>query len=80
MGNPVQKRILLEEREKQLHEQLSEQTRRLQMAQAQVKFYEEAMQQTLADLLEIRQERDEITTLLEHVWNGPGQQQANISG
>jgi hypothetical protein len=71
MGNVVQKRTLLEEEEKRLHEQLAEQTRQLQMAQAKVKFYEDAMDRTLADLLAVRQQRDELTSLMEGTWNSP---------
>jgi hypothetical protein len=77
--NAVQRRMLLEQREKELHERLTEETRRLQTARAQEKMFEEAMERTLKELHSVRQEWKELTQLLEGVWNGPaaGQQKAN---
>ena len=69
--NPIQKRLKLEEREKRLHEQLAEDTRRLQNARAQVKLFEDAMEQTIKELHEVRHQRNELTELIEGVWNGP---------
>lgn len=75
--NAVQKRILLEAREKELHERLTEETRRLQTVRAQAKLYEDALERTLKELHLVRQEWKELTELLEGVWNGPaaGKQQ-----
>lgn len=69
--NPIQKRLKLEERERRLHEQLAEDTRRLQNARAQVKLFEDAMEQTIKELHEVRHQRNELTELIEGVWNGP---------
>ena len=69
--NPIQKRLKLEEKEKRLHEQLAEDTRRLQNARAQVKIYEDAMERTIRELHEVRHQRNELTELIEGVWNGP---------
>ncbi len=77
--NAVQKRMLLEKQEKELHERLTEDTRRLQSARAQVKMFEEAMEQTLKELHMVRQQRNELTELLEGVWNGPAASQRNIN-
>lgn len=70
MGNEIAQRIELEKREKMLHERLSEDTRRLQSARAQLKLCEEAMEHTLAELHEVKQEKKAITGLLESMWNG----------
>lgn len=70
VNNPLQRRLQLEAREKQLHEQLAEDTRQLQSARAKVKSCEAAMEQTLKELHEIRQEYNELTDLIEGVWNG----------
>ena len=69
--NPLQKRLKLEEKEKKLHEKLAEDTRRLQNARAHVKLCEEVMEQTIKELTDVRQQRNELTELLEGVWNGP---------
>lgn len=69
--NVVQKRLLLEEREKQLHEQLTEHTRRLQNARAQVKLFEDSLELTIKELHDVRQQRNELTELMEGAWNGP---------
>ena len=69
--NPLQRRLKLEEREKKLHEQLAEDTRRLQNARANVKLCEDAMERTIKELTEVREQRNELTELLEGVWNGP---------
>jgi len=73
--NPLQKRLRLEEQEKKLHEQLAEDTRRLQNARAQVKLCEEAMERTIKELYDVRHQRNELTDLLEGVWNGPAASQ-----
>jgi pyridoxine 5'-phosphate synthase PdxJ len=73
--NPLQKRLRLEEREKKLHEQLAEDTRRLQNARVQVKLCEDALERTIKELTEIRAQRNELTELLEGVWNGPASSQ-----
>ncbi len=69
MGNEIAKQIELEKRERQLHEQLAEDTRRLQSARVQLKRCEEAMERTLAELHEIKNQKKEITGLLESMWN-----------
>ena len=70
MGNEISKRIELEKRERMLHERLAEDTRRMQSARAQLKLCEEALEQTLAELHEVKKEKKEITGLLESMWNG----------
>ena len=70
MGNEITKRIELEKIERQLHERLSEDTRRLQSARAHLKLCEEAMERTLAELHEVKKQKKEITGLLESMWNG----------
>ena len=71
MDNPIQRRLKLEERERKLHEQLAEDTRRLQNARAQVKLFEDAMERTIKELHEVRHQRNELTELIEGIWNGP---------
>lgn len=70
--NVVQKRLLLEKKEQELHELLTEYTRRLQNARAQVKLFEDSLEQTLKELHAVRQERNELTQLLDGAWNGQG--------
>lgn len=70
MGNEIAKRIELEKQERMLHERLSEDTRRLQSARTQLKMCEEALEHTLAELHEIKKQKNEITGLLESMWNG----------
>ncbi len=75
MENPIQKRLVLEEREKKLHEQLAEDTRHLQSARLQLKLSEEKLERTLKDLHKVREQRDELTELIEGAWNGPAASQ-----
>ena len=70
MGNEIAKRIALEKRERQLHERLAEDTRRLQSARAHLKLCEEALERTLTELHEVKSQKKEITGLLESMWNG----------
>lgn len=70
MGNEISKRIELEKKERMLHERLAEDTRRLQSARTQLKLCEDALEQTLAELHEIKKQKKEITGLLESMWNG----------
>lgn len=70
MGNEISKRIELEKQEKMLHERLADDTRRLQSARAQLKLCEEALEQTLAELHDVKQQKKAITGLLESMWNG----------
>ena len=72
MANEIMRRRELERMEKQLHEQLAEHTRRLQMARAHVKNCEDALEQTLTELHEVKQEKKKVTGMLESMWNGPG--------
>lgn len=71
MRNEIARREALEVRKNELHEQLSENTRRLQQARAQVRYYEQAMEQTLTELHEVTKEYDYLTSLIEGMWNGP---------
>lgn len=79
--NAVDKRLQLERREQELHDQLTDDTRRLQMARAQVKYYEDNMERTLKELHEVRQQKTELIELLSTAWNGPhaGQPQNSIN-
>ncbi|MCC6606633.1 MAG: hypothetical protein IT327_25720 [Anaerolineae bacterium] len=70
VGNEIAKRIELEKRERMLHERLAEDTRRLQSARVQLKLCEDALEQTLAELHEVKNEKKAITGLLESMWNG----------
>ena len=70
MGNEITKRMELEKQERMLHERLADDTRRLQSARAQLKLCEEALEQTLAELHEVKKRKQEITGLLESMWNG----------
>ena len=70
MGNEIAKRIELEKVERMLHERLAEDTRRLQSARAQLKWCEEALEHTLAELHEVKKQKKEITGMLESMWNG----------
>ena len=70
MGNEITKRIELEKQERMLHERLADDTRRLQSARAQRKLCEEALEQTLEELHEVKKRKKEITGLLESVWHG----------
>jgi len=79
VGNEITKRIELEKRERQLHEQLAEDTRRLQTARAHLQTCEKAMERTLAELHEVKQQKKEVTNLLESMWNGPQGQQPQAS-
>ncbi len=82
-ANPIEKRLQLEQREHELHDQLTEDTRRLQMARAQVKYYEDSMERTLKELHDVRQQKTELIELLSTTWNGPvaeQQQQSRASG
>ncbi len=71
MRNEIARREALNARKHELHEQLSEHTRRLQQARAQVRYYEQALEQTLAELHKVTQEYDYLTDLIEGMWNGP---------
>lgn len=71
VDNPIQRRLVLEEREKKLHEQLAEDTRRLQLARAQLKQAEDTLEKTLKELHDVREQRNELTKLIEGAWNGP---------
>lgn len=79
MGNEITKRMELEKRERKLHEQLAEDTRRLQTARAHLQMCEKAMEQTLAELHDVKQQKKEVTNLLESMWNGPQGQQPQPS-
>jgi chromosome segregation ATPase len=70
VGNEITKRMELEKQERMLHERLADDTRRLQSARAQLKLCEEALEQTLAELHEVKKRKQEITGLLESMWNG----------
>jgi hypothetical protein len=70
VGNEISKRIEIEKRERMLHERLAEDTRRMQSARAHLKLCEEALEQTLAELHEVKKEKKAITGLLESMWNG----------
>jgi len=72
--NEIARREALDARKHELHEQLSESTRRLQQARAQVRYYEQMMERTLTELHEVTQEYDHLTTLIEGMWNGPAAQ------
>lgn len=80
-ANAVERRLQLEQREHELHDQLTEDTRRLQMARAQVKYYEDVMERTLKELHDVRQQKTELIELLSTTWNGPtaGRQQSRMS-
>ncbi len=80
--NAIEKRAQLEQREHELHDQLTEDTRRLQTARAQVKYYEEIMERTLRELYDVRQQKTELIEFLNTSWNGPNanQQPGNWSG
>ena len=77
--NAVERRIQLEKKEQELHDQLTEDTRRLQMARAQVKHYEEIMERTLKELHDVRQQKTDLIELLEKTWNGPAAGQTRNS-
>lgn len=70
MGNEIAKRIELEQREKMLHERLANDTSRLQSARAHLKVCEEALEHTLMELHQVKEEKKAITGLLESMWNG----------
>ncbi len=70
MGNEISKRIALEKRERELHEQLASATRHLQSARIQLKLCEDALEHTLTELHEVKQQKKKITGLLESMWNG----------
>ncbi|WP_420645790.1 hypothetical protein [Candidatus Leptofilum sp.] len=70
MGNEIAKRIELEKREKMLHERLTNDTRRLQSARSHLKMCEEALEHTLMELHEVKEQKKAITGLLESMWNG----------
>ena len=70
MGNEIAKRIELEKREKMLHERLANDTSRLQSARAHLKACEEALEFTLMELHQVKEEKKAITGLLESMWNG----------
>lgn len=70
MGNEIAKRIELEKREKMLHERLANDTRRLQSARAHLKMCEEALEYTLTELHEVKEQKKAITGILESMWNG----------
>ncbi|VAW40281.1 hypothetical protein MNBD_CHLOROFLEXI01-4838 [hydrothermal vent metagenome] len=72
MGNEISKRIALEKRERQLHEQLANATRHLHAARVQLKLCEDALEHTLIELHEVKKQKKEITGLLESMWNGSG--------
>ncbi len=74
MRNEIARREALDARKHELHEQLSENTRRLQQVRAQVRYYEQAMEQVLTELHEVTQEYDYLTSLIEGMWNGPTSQ------
>ncbi len=74
MRNEIARREALDARKHELHEQLSENTRRLQQARAQVRYYEQAMERTLTELHKVTQEYNELTSLIEGMWNGPAAQ------
>lgn len=71
MGNEIKRRVELEKREQMLHERLANDTRRLQAARAHLKMCEDALEQTLEELHQVKQEKKAITGLLESMWNGP---------
>ncbi len=70
MGNEIAKRIELEKHEKMLHERLANDTSRLQSAKMHLKMCEDALEQTLMELHEVKQKKKAITGLLESMWNG----------
>jgi hypothetical protein len=70
MGNEIAKRIELEKREKMLHERLANDTSRLQSARSHLKMCEEALEHTLMELHQVKEEKKAITGLLESMWNG----------
>jgi hypothetical protein len=74
VANEIAKRSALEKRERILHEQLAEDTRRLQIARAHVRRCEQALEQTLNDLHDVQEQRKEITGIIESMWNGSQQQ------
>lgn len=71
MANPLEKKEALVQREKELHEALADYTQALQSARAQVRYYESALEKTLTELHEVRQERKYLADLIEGMWNGP---------
>lgn len=71
MGNEIKRRVELEKREQMLHERLANDTRRLQSARSHLKLCEDALEQTLRELHEVKEEKKAITGLLESMWNGP---------
>jgi phage-related tail protein len=70
VGNEISKRIALEKRERQLHEQLATATRHLHAARVQLKLCEDALEHTLVELHEVKEQKKKITGLLESMWNG----------
>lgn len=74
MGNEISKRVELEKRERMLHERLADDTRRLQAARNQLKMCEQALEHTLAELHQVKEEKKEITGVLESMWNGKAAQ------
>ena len=75
MANAITRRRELEKRERLLHEQLADHTRRLQMARVHLKNCEDALEQTLNELHIVKQEKKKVTGMLESMWNGPAGQQ-----
>lgn len=70
------------EREHALHDRLAEITRRITNAKATLQIYEEQLQDTLAELNQVRQKLDELNKRLEGMWHGPlyGEDDANRPG
>ena len=71
MANPLEKKEALVKKEKELHEALADYTQALQSARAQVRYYESALEKTLTELHEVRQERKYLADMIEGMWNGP---------
>ena len=71
MANPLEKKDALVKKEEALHEKLADYTQALQTARARVRFYEGALEKTLTELHEVRQERKYLSDLIEGMWNGP---------
>ena len=64
-------RAALIEREHALHDRLAEITRRITNARATLQIYEEQLQDTLAELTQVREKLDELNKRLEGMWHGP---------
>ena len=71
MANVLEKKEALKKREEDLHELLADYTQALQTARAQVRSYERALEDTITELHNVREERKYLADMIEGMWNGP---------